>query len=390
VLTASVLILLGLGTVMVFNTSYFYAQDRFGDAYLFTRKHLIALVTGGAALGVAWRMPSRWLRPLTYPLLAVAAAALATVLHPGIGVANGGARRWFDLGGFNFQPSELAKLAVVLYLAHSITKKGERVRRFATGFLPHVVVCGAIAGLVVLEPDYGTAVLVGVILFVMLMSGGARLTHLAGAAALALPVVIWGATSADYRWARLTSFLHPWQDARRSGFQLVQSLVAFGSGGLSGVGLGAGRQKMFYLPGAHTDFIFSVIGEELGLVGTLGVVALFGLVAFGGYRLAWRRADPYAAQLAFGLTSLLVLQAAVNMAVTVGLLPTKGIPLPFVSYGGSALVFSMLEMGCLLSIARESRLESVSGARPSSDRVEVSGIGAVGWTADERSGPWGR
>ena len=388
-LWVATVLLLALGIVMVFNTSYFYAQDRFGDAYLFTRKHLAATMVGAFALFFAWRIPTRWLRLATYPLLASAVVSLILVLLPAIGSAHGGARRWFELGGFNLQPSELAKLALVLYLAHSLTKKGELVRRFGTGFLPHVIIAGVVAGLVVLEPDYGTAVLLGVILFVMLLAGGARALHLVGAASLALPVVVWGAMSADYRWARVTTFLHPWLDAQRGGFQLVQSLIAFGSGGLWGVGLGAGRQKMFYLPGAHTDFIFSVIGEELGLVGALGVVALFGLVALGGFRVAWRHPDRYAANLATGLTSLLVLQAVVNMAVTVGILPTKGIPLPFLSYGGSALVTSMIEMGLLLAVAREVRTGAASRMRFAADRVEASGIGIVGWSAERGSRAWG-
>jgi cell division protein FtsW len=187
----------------------------------------------------------------------------------------------------------------------------------------------------------------------MLIANGARWSHLAVTGSLALPFAAFAAVNTSYRWQRLTSFIDPWQDAQRSGFQLVQSLISFGAGGPFGVGLGAGRQKMFYLPEAHTDFVFAVIGEELGLVGTLSVLATFGLLAIGGLRLAWRHPDPYAANLALGLISLIVLQAGMNMAVTVGLLPTKGIALPFLSYGGSALVANLIEMGILLSVARE-------------------------------------
>lgn len=215
------------------------------------------------------------------------------------------------------------------------------------------MVTGLVAGLIVVEPDYGTAVLLAILLCVMLVANGARWSHLGVTGLLALPVLVFGAVTASYRWQRLTSFLDPFQDAQRSGFQLVQSLIAFGAGGAFGVGLGAGRQKMFYLPEAHTDFVFAVIGEELGLVGTLAVLATFALLAAGGLRLAWRHPDPYAANLALGLTSLIALQAGVNMAVTVGLLPTKGIALPFLSYGGSALIANLVEIGILLSVARE-------------------------------------
>lgn len=354
-LWTAVAMLVGLGLVMVLNTSYFYAQERFGDPYLFTRKHLMAVVLGAGALVVAWRVPTRTVRRLTYPLLLVTLTLLVAVLLPGIGLTRGGARRWFAIGGMSWQPSELAKIAVVLYLAHSLTKKGEHVRNFWTGYLPHLVIVGLTAGLVALEPDFGTAVLLGGLLFLMLLVGGAHWTHLVGMSSLGLPVLGMAALSADYRWHRLTSFLDPWQDAQRSGFQLVQSLLAFGAGGISGVGLGASRQKMFFLPEAHTDFVFAVIGEELGLIGALAVLFTFLLIAVSGFRLAWRHPDPYAANLALGLTAILLLQAAVNMAVTVGLLPTKGLALPFLSYGGSALLASMTEIGMLLSVSREAK-----------------------------------
>ena len=345
--------LTALGLVMVLNTSYFYAQERFGDPYLFARKHLMAMSVGLVAMVTAWRVPTHVLRRATYPLLLVALAALGAVLVPEVGVMRGGARRWLQFAGVTLEPSEVAKLAVALYLAHSLTKKADKVRRFWTGYLPHLVTTGLVAGLIVLEPDFGTSVLLVILLFVMLIANGARWSHLGLTGSLALPFVAFGAVTASYRWHRLTSFLDPWQDAQRSGFQLVQSLLAFGAGGAFGVGLGAGRQKMFYLPEAHTDFVFAVIGEELGLVGTLAVLATFALLAAGGLRLAWRHPDPYAANLALGLTALIALQAAVNMAVTVGLLPTKGLALPFLSYGGSALVANLAEMGILLSVARE-------------------------------------
>ena len=355
VLLGTTAFLVGLGIVMVLNTSYFFAGERFGDPYLFTRKHLFSVAAGAAALAVAWRLPLRGVRALTYPLLLVTLVALTLVLVPGIGVVRGGARRWLHLGALTVQPSEIAKLSVVLYLAHSLAKKGERVRELWTGYLPHLVVVGTVGALVVAEPDFGTAMLLVTLLAIALVVNGASWKHLLATASLALPVVVYGAMTADYRMQRLMTFLDPWQDAQRSGFQLIQSLLAFGAGGAFGVGLGAGRQKLLYLPEAHTDFVFAVIGEELGLVGTLAVVGAFGVIALAGLRIARRQPDPYVANLALGLTALIVVQAAVNMGVAVGLLPTKGLPLPFLSYGGSALVATMAAVGLLLGLAREER-----------------------------------
>lgn len=366
--------LVALGAVMVFNTSYFFAQERFGDPYLFTRRHLLAGFLGAGGMLAASRLPTAWLRRFAYPLLLLLVAALGLVLVPEIGLERGGARRWLPVGPLTFQPSELVKLAVVLYLAHSLAKKGDRVRVLGTGYLPHLVIVGGIAGLVILEPDYGTAVLLCAVLFLMLLAAGARWSHLAATAMLALPVLVVGAMSAEYRMRRILSFLDPWQDAQASGFQLVQSLIAFGSGGLTGVGLGAGQQKMFYLPGAHTDFVFSVIGEELGLVGAISVVLAFAVVAFAGLRIAWRHHDPFASNLALGLTSVIVLQAVVNMGVAVGLLPTKGLALPFLSYGGSALIVGLIQVGILLSIAREARL-GLGASSPELPTASIVGRG---------------
>jgi cell division protein FtsW len=354
-IAAATLALVGFGFVMVFNTSYFYASERFGDPYLFTRKHALALALGGALALLARRVSTAFWRRAAYPALGLAAVGLLAVLLPGVGDVRSGARRWLELGGFTVQPSEGAKLAVALYTAHSIAKKGEGIRRFWTGYLPHWVLAGGCIGAILLEPDFGAAVLLGAFLFLMLLAAGARGSHLVATAALALAGLAAGMAMSAYRIRRWTAFLDPWRDPQASGFQLVQSLLAFGAGGFTGVGLGAGRQKMHYLPEAHTDFVFAVIGEELGILGTFAVLAAFALLGAGGYRLVLRHPDPFAAWLAFGITSLLLLQAAVNMGVAVGLLPTKGLTLPFLSYGGSALVVNLIEVGILLGIAREAK-----------------------------------
>ncbi|HYR95993.1 MAG TPA: putative lipid II flippase FtsW [Candidatus Binatus sp.] len=353
-LVLAVVALVGLSVVMVFNVSYFYGQDRFGDSLLFFRKHLLSIGLGAIVAAVASRVSSATYRRAAYPLLLVVLVALVLVLVPGIGLARGGARRWLHLGPLSVQPSELAKFTVVLYLARSIVKKGGRLATFHLGVMPHYLVVGAIAGLVLLEPDFGTAALAVGLLVVMLFVGGVPARLLALPALGALPALAYTAWKTPYRWARIVAFLYPDRDPLGINFQLQQSFIAFGSGGLWGVGLGESRQKMFYLPEAHTDFLFSVIGEELGLAGTLLVLALFAVVGARGFRIAVRHPDPFASLLAFGVTLSLLLQGVVNAGVVLGCLPTKGLALPFLSYGGSAMVAALGQIGVLLALSRES------------------------------------
>jgi len=275
------------------------------------------------------------------------------VLIPGIGSVRGGARRWMVIGPLSLQPTEFAKIAIVLYLAHSLTRKGERVESFKIGVLPHALVIGLMAGLAVLEPDFGTLVLAAGLLIAMLYVGGVRIRHLGFLAFTAVPALGLIALHKPHVLERIFGFLNPDVDPLGVNFQLQQSFIAFGSGGLWGVGLGESRQKMFYLPEAHTDFIFSVVGEELGLLGALLVLALFTVVAVRGFRIALRHPDPFASLLAFGVTLSIVLQVAVNVGVVLGCLPTKGLALPFLSYGGSAMIASLAQIGVLLALARE-------------------------------------
>jgi cell division protein FtsW len=247
------------------------------------------------------------------------------------------------------------KLSLVLYLAHSLAKKSDKITTFSVGVLPHLVVGGIFLGLIVMQPDLGTAVTLGLLIFLMLFVAGARPSHLALIGLAALPVVAFAVMGKEYRMRRLLTFLDPWADASKSGFQIIQSYIAFGSGQLWGRGLGESRQKLFYLPEAHTDFIFSVIGEEMGLLGALAVLALFAVIIMRGLRLAGRIEDPFSQHLAFGLTTLLALQALIHMGVVMGLMPTKGLVLPFISYGGSAMVINLIEAGMLLSLSRGRR-----------------------------------
>ena len=347
--------LLAVGITMVLSTSYLYAQERFGDGTYFFRKQFIAVGIGLGALFITALIPPAAYRRFAYPLLGFVLVLLILLLTPGISVVRGGARRWLSVGGWTFQPGELVKLSLVLYLAHSLAKKSDKIATFSVGVLPHLVVGGIFLGLIVMEPDLGTAVTLGLLLVLMLFVAGARPSHLALIGLSALPIVAFAVMGKEYRMRRLLSFLDPWADASKSGFQIIQSYIAFGSGQLWGRGLGESRQKLFYLPEAHTDFIFSVIGEEMGLLGALAVLALFAVIIMRGLRLAARIEEPFSQHLAFGLTTLLALQALIHMGVVMGLMPTKGLVLPFISYGGSAMVINLIEAGMLLSLSRGRR-----------------------------------
>jgi cell division protein FtsW len=348
----AVVCLLALGMTMVLSTSYLYSQERYGDGTYFFRKQLLAMGAGAAALVACSMVPSALYRRFAYPLLAVSFIFLILVLVPGIGVNRGGARRWIMLAGFAFQPSELAKLAMVFYLAHSMAKKEQMIRTFSVGVLPHLLVSGAFAGVLLLEPDFGSALILTMLLYFMLFVGGARVHHLLATLLMALPLLIYVMTQAEYRLRRLMIFLDPWRDAAGSGFHVIQSLIAFGSGQIWGRGLGESRQKLFYLPEAHTDFVYSVVGEELGLLGAWAVLALFGVIIMRGLRLTAKIEEPFDHYLAFGLTVLLGVQALIHMGVVMGLMPTKGLVLPFISYGGSAMVINLMAAGILLGLSR--------------------------------------
>jgi cell division protein FtsW len=349
---AAVFTLLAIGIVMVLSTSYLYAQERFADGFFFFRKQMLAIGFGVVGLFISALIPFAAYRRLALILLAITILVLILVLIPGVGVARGGARRWLLLGSFSLQPAELAKISLILYLADSLARKGTKVETFKLGVLPYLIVGGLLLGLIIFEPDLGTSFVLGLVLFLMLFIAGVRLAHLLGLGIAALPLLALVVLAAPYRIQRFLIFFDPWKDPEKGGFQIIQSFIAFGSGQLWGRGLGESRQKLFYLPEAHTDFIFSVIGEELGLLGALTVLALFGVIIVRGLRIASRTEDPFGQYLAFGLTALLGLQALIHMAVVMGLMPTKGLVLPFISYGGSAMVINLIAAGMLLSLSR--------------------------------------
>jgi len=355
-LLLAVVLLLLIGEVMVFSTSYFYAFERFSEPYRFFWKHQAALALGACGLVIAIAVPSAMYRYFVYPFLILAILGLSIVFLPGI--SHGRIHRWIHAGPINFQPSEFAKGAAVLYLASSLAKKTDRITDFMRGIFPQLLIVGVIVLLIALEPDLGGAVSVSLVLVAMLFVAGARLRHLAALMACGFILLICGTLTANYRLDRIVSFLHAAEHKQGHSYQLNQSLIAFGAGGANGVGLGESRQKMFYLPEAHTDFIFAVVGEETGLWGTGGILVLFTLLGVRGLRVALRHPHRFGRLLAFGCTFLLVCQAGLNMAVVLGLLPTKGLPLPFISYGGSSLVMALIYAGVLLSLSRESRREN--------------------------------
>ena len=341
-----------LGLLMVLNTTYFLGIEKTGDAFHYFKLQLIHIAAGLAVLALLSQLSLRGLRRLVMPLMVVALLMLVALWIPGLGVVRGGARRWLRIGPLLAEPSELAKFAMVFFLADFLSRRQERLGTFVDGPLPALVIAGPLALLILKQPDFGNTVMIAMLLFAMLFAAGARLKHLAAAGGGALAVLALQAVAKPYRMRRLSAFLNPWNTARGAGFQLIQSFIALGAGGGWGVGLGAGRQKMFYLPQAHTDFVFAVVGEEFGYVGAVAVLALFGAILLRGMRVAHQEPDPFASLLAVGLTSLLTLQALVNMAVVIGLVPTKGLPLPFLSYGGTSMVMAMASLGTLLALAR--------------------------------------
>ncbi len=354
VLLLSTFILVGFGIVMVYSASFAVADQRMGDPYHFLKKQAVAAALGIVLLILAARINYHIWQSLSIPLLLASVVLLGVLILPGMRREIGGSSRWLKLASFSFQPAELAKLALVIYLARSLTKKDGRMKEFTVGFLPHIVVLGVMFLLVLKQPDFGTGILFASVVFIMLFVAGARLLFLGGAVGAVLPALIYLAVKADYRWERLVAFWDPWKDPGGAGFQIIQSFLAFGAGKIFGVGLGAGRQKLFYLPEVHTDFIFSVIGEELGLVGVTVLVALFVLLIIRAFQVSLRAPDLFGTYLSLGITVLVAIQTLLNMGVVMGLLPTKGSTLPFISYGGTSLMVNLMAVGILLNIHSQS------------------------------------
>lgn len=345
-------LLLSIGVVMVYSASAVMARETYGDGAYFLKRHLLFLVVGILLAGWILMLEPGKVRRCAKPAMGIALLFLAALLVPGLGHRVSGAVRWFRVAGISIQPSEFAQLAMILYMADLLSRKRGLLEDFVQGVLPALVVLGITVGLILAEPDLGTAVALGVVAILILFVAQVRWRLVLALFLSALPIVTLLVLAKPYRVRRILGFLNPWADPEGAGFQLIQSLVAIGSGGLFGVGLGESRQKLFYLPAAHTDFIFSVIGEELGFLGATVLLVLVGCLVWFGLRVALSAPDPFGFLVGFGVVTLLALEAFIHVAVTTGMVPTKGLPFPLVSYGGTSLVVNLVSLAILLNVAR--------------------------------------
>lgn len=344
-----------LGALMI------YSCTSVVTGFYYFKRHLFTIIIGFSVMLLAYKIKPSFLKKNAILLLVFSFILLILVFLPGIGVSSGGARRWIQLWPSTFQPSELVKLAMVIFLARYMSLPEYRTDSIAS-FAKPIMIMAVFQAAIIKQPDFGAAVSLAVLTVSMLFLSGIKLRFLASLAVFAVPVVIKLAME-PYRLRRITSFLNPWDDAQGSGFQLVQSFIALGSGGLTGVGIGSSRQKLAYLPESHTDFIFSIIGEEFGFMGASVVLVLFLFLFIKGISIANRSEDSFIRYLAIGLSLMISFQALINFAVATGLVPTKGLPLPFISYGGSSLLVNMAAIGMLLNISKGEQSEDVSAER---------------------------
>jgi cell division protein FtsW len=344
-----------MGLVMVYSASSATAYAFHHDTAYYLKRQMLWLVVAVFCAAIAYKLDYRILRKLDSVILVAALLALIAVLVPHVGIVSGGARRWIGAGGFAFEPSEFAKLALIIYLASAISRRQERIRSLTRGLWPLLIVTFALAGLVLVEPDMGTATLVIFVAFAIIFIAGARLPHLLAIVLAIAPPVALFVLASPYRRARIFAFLDPWKDPQNTGFHIVQSLLALGSGNIMGLGLGFSRQKFFYLPEQYTDFIFSIVGEELGLIGALCVIGLFLCFAYRATKIALAAPDSFGFFLVVGCTALIVIQAFVNIGVTTSSWPVTGVPLPFISFGGSSLIVSLVAVALILNVGTERR-----------------------------------
>ena len=357
VLFTATLLLICVSVVMVYSASAVVALERFQQPYLFLTKQALWSVLGLAVLVVAMRVDYRTYRneAFIWCLLGVVFVMLVAVLFS---APVNGTRRWFGVGGLGVQPSELAKIACVFFTALMLERRMHRIDDLSYSLVPIGLILGLIVALILLQPDFGTSISLALVVAVMVFSAGLHYRYFVGLALVALPAIYIVLVAAPYRRRRLLAFWDPWADPLGDGFQIIQSLVAVGTGGVFGRGLMGGVQKLFYLPEPHTDFIYAVIGEELGLIGATAILLCFCVIAWRGLRIAARAEDTFGSFVALGLTTMIAAQAFVNISVVLGLMPTKGIPLPLVSFGGSSLLINLLGMGVLLNISQHETNEA--------------------------------
>jgi cell division protein FtsW len=371
----STLILVGIGTIMVYSSTAFMSMRNNGSGFYYLWKHLFTVCVGIIVMVVISKTNYQKSRPLVYVLLAVSLILLALVFVPGIGITANGARRWISLWLTSFQPSELVKIVMVIFLADYMDRNIHRMRDFRHGIIIPVGVMLLFQAIIIPQPDFGAVMSLGILTAGLLILGGARLSHIGVMLLCSLPAVYSLIMSSSYRVKRIMCFTDPWKEPFGCGFQLVQSFIAFGNGGVFGLGLGGSKQKLYFLPEVHTDFIFSLIGEELGLIGVLAVLGIFVWLFMKGIQVSSRTNDPFSYFLTLGLTMMIGIQAIINFAVSTGLMPTKGLPLPFISYGGSALLINMAAVGMLINIS--SRNENITSLQSSNHPFIKGGTGGL-------------
>lgn len=347
------------GVVMVYSASSIMAAKRFQDGFFFLKRQGVFALIGFAVMLVVMQIDYHRWKKVAVPALLACLLLLILVLVPGIGGKIGGSSRWIKLPGFNLQPSEMAKIALIIYMAYTLDKKQDKMKLLLDSFIPYMVVLSVLIGLMIVQPDLGGAMTLAFVALVMLFTAGARVVHIFSGVLLATPLILYK-LSRGYHKARMEAFFNPWSDPEGKGFQIIQSLLALGTGGFFGQGLGEGKQKLFYLPEAHTDFILSVIGEEFGFLGILVIVGMFLLLILRAIRIAISAPDIFGRFLAMGIAVLIAIEALVNMAVVTGMAPTKGLALPFISYGGSSLLVTLFAVGILLNISAGLKLSPVS------------------------------
>lgn len=363
-LLVATVLLVGFGALMIYSTTSVItptlARKGITEFYYFKR-HILTIIIAFSFMFIAYHMRPSFVKKMAIPLLILSFFLLVLVFIPHIGVSAGGAKRWIRIWPSTFQPSEIVKLAMVIFLAWYMSMTGYRTDSFVS-FIKPIIILIPFQIAMLKQPDFGAAMSLTFLTIAMLFLSGTRTKYLITLFVAAIPIVYY-LLSNPYRLRRITAFLDPWEDPQGSGFQLIQSFIALGSGGITGVGLGSSQQKLSYLPESHTDFIFSIIGEEFGLIGLLFIVTLFLLLFIKGVSIAYKAKDEFVYYLATGLSLMIALQALVNFAVATGLLPTKGLPLPFISYGGSALLVNMIAVGILLNISKGDWISAPSATR---------------------------
>ena len=365
--------LLVIGIIMVYSTSSAKTAEGAGSMNIIFLKHVAWVIIAITGMLIMMKTDYHHLQRYSMVILIVALAGLAVVLIPEIGAKINGSRRWIRAGIFGYQPSEFAKLAMIIFMSGYIAKNREKMATFAKGFVVPIILIGVVSLLILKEPDFGTAMFITVVSFILLMVGGTRIIYVIFTLIASIPHIYQILNKiSTYQHNRLLAFLDPWKDPMGIGYQIIQSWIALGSGGIAGLGLGESRQKLFFLPMSDNDFIFSIIGEEFGFIGTTCIIIMFALFAWQGMRICKAAPDAFGFFLALGITASIALQAAINVAVVTGSIPTKGLPLPFISTGGSSILLSLLGVGILLNIARQSENSDVSACNVEDNRSLVT------------------